>query len=91
MKKKSIVTHITPVGGNIFLDLGFPQAEAEALLAESKESIRLKQLEQVNKTKKSYWQDDGPLTDAQLTHLKALAKATPPKGKLVTISKLFSR
>lgn len=27
--------HITPTEGNIFLDLGFPPAEAEALKAES--------------------------------------------------------
>lgn len=29
------VTHITPAGGNIFLDLGFKPEEAEALLKES--------------------------------------------------------
>lgn len=28
-------THITPAGGNIFLDLGFKPEEAEALLKES--------------------------------------------------------
>ena len=30
---------VTPVGGNVFLDLGFPAAEAEALKAESKKIV----------------------------------------------------
>lgn len=33
------ITHITPVGGNIFLDLGFPPEEAERLKAESDHRI----------------------------------------------------
>ena len=32
-------SHITPVGGNIFTDLGFPPEEAAVLLAESKKEI----------------------------------------------------
>ena len=35
MSSKSIITHITPVGGNIFADLGFEPKEAAALKAES--------------------------------------------------------
>ena len=35
----TVITHITPVGGNIFADLGFPPAEAAALLAESDRMI----------------------------------------------------
>ncbi len=72
------------------MDLGFPPDEAETLLAESKESIRLKQLEQANKTKKSNAPDDGPLLPEQLSQIKAHAKATPLKGKLVVRSKLFT-
>lgn len=34
-KSKSNITHITPVGGNIFADLGFEPKEAAALKAES--------------------------------------------------------
>jgi len=34
-KLKSDITHITPVGGNIFADLGFEPKEAAALKAES--------------------------------------------------------
>ncbi len=88
MKKKTIIGHITPVGGNVFSDLGFPPAEAEALLAESKESIRLKQ-RQANEPGKAYEEDDGPLSQAQLRHLKALADAYPRKGKLTVVSELF--
>ncbi len=35
-------THITPVGGNVFLDLGFPPEQAAALLAESERIIAQK-------------------------------------------------
>lgn len=35
MKTESIITHITPVGGNLFVDLGFDEDEAEDLLAET--------------------------------------------------------
>lgn len=31
--------HVTPVGGNVFVDLGFPPDEAAQLLAESKAKI----------------------------------------------------
>ena len=35
MSSKSIITHITPVGGNVFADLGFEPDEATKLLAET--------------------------------------------------------
>jgi len=35
MRSESIITHMTPVGGNIFVDLGFDADEAEELLAET--------------------------------------------------------
>ena len=35
MKSESIITHVTPVGGNIFADLGFEPDEAARLLAET--------------------------------------------------------
>ncbi len=31
----SIITHVTPVGGNVFADLGFEPEEAARLLAEA--------------------------------------------------------
>lgn len=37
----SFVEHITPVGGNIFADLGFPPEEAENLLVRSKLMIEI--------------------------------------------------
>lgn len=33
------ITHITPAGGNVFLDLGFPPEEATELKAESQHRI----------------------------------------------------
>ncbi|MEW6057972.1 MAG: hypothetical protein AB1540_15295 [Bdellovibrionota bacterium] len=35
MSSKPIIKHITPAGGNVFADLGFPPEEAAALKAES--------------------------------------------------------
>ena len=35
MSSESIITHVTPVGGNIFADLGFEPEEAAKLLAET--------------------------------------------------------
>ena len=35
MSSESIITHVTPVGGNIFADLGFEPNEAARLLAET--------------------------------------------------------
>ena len=35
MSSKSIIRHITPAGGNVFSDLGFPPEEAAALKAKS--------------------------------------------------------
>lgn len=59
--KKEGIGHITPVGGNVFLDLGFPPDEATALLAESKELIRLEILAQSKKSDKSHGSEDGHL------------------------------
>jgi hypothetical protein len=42
MDGKSIITHITPVGGNIFLDLGFGPEEAAALKADADADLLLK-------------------------------------------------
>lgn len=39
-KRSTDVGHITPVGANLFEDLGFPAEEAAVLLAESNDEIR---------------------------------------------------
>ena len=39
LEEHQVITHVTPAGANIFLDLGFPPNEAEALLAESDRQI----------------------------------------------------
>lgn len=46
MKKRieTKCTHVTPVGGNVFLDLGFPLEEAAALKAESDKLIKSQQV-----------------------------------------------
>jgi predicted XRE-type DNA-binding protein len=43
MNTEKIITHITPVGGNVFADLGFEPEEAAELLAESRRIISEKQ------------------------------------------------
>lgn len=35
MSSESIITHVTPVGGNVFADLGFEAEEAAKLLSET--------------------------------------------------------
>ena len=42
MTSESIITHVTPVGGNVFADLGFGPAEAAQLLAETDAIISAK-------------------------------------------------
>ena len=42
MTSESIITHITPVDGNVFADLGFPQDEAARILAETDAIITAK-------------------------------------------------
>jgi predicted XRE-type DNA-binding protein len=37
--KSTFIEHVTPVGGNVFADLGFPPEEAAALHAESQRQI----------------------------------------------------
>ena len=39
MNSESIITHVTPVNGNIFADLGFEPEEAERLLAQTDKII----------------------------------------------------
>ena len=46
--RKHLCGHLTPADGNVFLDLGFPPDEAEAMLAEADREIeeerRIKQI-----------------------------------------------
>lgn len=39
LEEHQVISHVTPAGANIFLDLGFPPNEAEELLAESDRQI----------------------------------------------------
>lgn len=39
ISSRSIIEHTTPVGGNVFADLGFPPEEAARLLAETDKDI----------------------------------------------------
>ena len=57
--------HITPVGGNIFADLGFDTAEASALQAKSKKIISEKlAIKEQLMTEISAWIDDKKLKQA---------------------------
>jgi len=42
MNIETELTHVTPVGGNVFVDLGFEPEEAAALQAEAQKIIREK-------------------------------------------------
>ena len=59
-------THVTPVGGNVFVDLGFAPAEAVALQAESdqiraqKQALKLSLLDELVR-----WLAETPLTPAE--------------------------
>ena len=44
MNSESIIGHVTPVGRNIFIDLGFEPEEAATLLAEAEAAISEKQV-----------------------------------------------
>lgn len=69
-QKKTVKTtsgHITPVGGNIFADLGFAPEEAAALQAESKRII----LEKRNALLK---QQERPLEADDLQRIAALSR-----------------
>lgn len=39
MKRTKIIGHVTPVGGNVFRDLGFPPHKARMMLAASNREI----------------------------------------------------
>lgn len=88
MKKRGAISNMPDVGHIGPSNPGFPTGEAEALLAESKKAIKLKQ-RQANESEKAYEEDDGPLSEAQWSHLKALADAYPRMGKLTVVSELF--
>lgn len=78
--KKSIIGHVTPADGNVFLDLGFPPDVASAMLAESNESIRLKMLA---KSKKP---GDGLSSEQLLGQVQTTA--AKPKGRVRAKPKL---
>ncbi|MBU3624573.1 helix-turn-helix domain-containing protein [Polynucleobacter sp. AP-Latsch-80-C2] len=62
MKRTNKAAHITPVGGNIFLDLGFSQKEATTLQARSKKIISEKiAIKESLMTELSLWIDERQL------------------------------
>lgn len=86
-ERQSVITHITPVGANIFLELGFPPDEAEALLAESDETV-LRLTDDITESfmaqlfaddSPTYEPDDGPLTEAEINQVRA--QAVPKLGR----------
>ena len=62
---KSIIKHVTPANGNVFLDIGFPQEEAAALLADSTRIIAEKvAIKESLMTELSLWIDKKKLKQA---------------------------
>lgn len=84
--KKSIIGHVTPADGNVFLDLGFPPDVAAAMLAESNESIRLKMLAKSKKPGGSYKPGGGPSSEQLLGQVQTTA--AKPKGRVRAKPKL---
>ena len=68
---ESKTTHITPVGGNIFLDLGFPPDEAAKLKADSDMLIKTK-LALANSV--SEWIDEKQLKQEQAAEILGISR-----------------
>ena len=74
MSSKSIITHITPVGGNVFADLGFQPEEAAALKAESQRVISEK-LAKTLAAMPNVGTDEDFVRDQEVTRLKGMVPA----------------
>lgn len=60
--KEKIIGHITPVGGNVFADLGFPPEQAKKMLEESHREIDAKiALKKALMTEVSNWMSENNL------------------------------
>ena len=69
-------SHITPAGGNIFLDLGFSKEEAERLLAESDRIIDQKlAIKQQLMTEISLWMAENNLKQVEAADILKVTRA----------------
>jgi predicted XRE-type DNA-binding protein len=67
--------HVTPVGGNVFADLGFEPKEAAALQANSKRIISEKlAIKERLMTEISVWIDDKKLKQAEAAELLGVSR-----------------
>lgn len=75
MTTKSIIKHVTPATGNVFLDLGFPQEEAAALMDDSNRIIagRLA-VKEFLMTELSQWIDKENLTEADAAQILGVTR-----------------
>ena len=75
MKIAGKTTHITPVGGNVFADLGFPPEEAAALQAESRRIIAEKKaIKEKLATEISAWISDQKMKQADAAEILGVTR-----------------
>jgi len=75
MTTKSIIKHVTRGSGNVFLDLGFPQDEAAALLADSNRIIAEKlAIKEALMTELSQWIDEKKLKQADAAQILGVTR-----------------
>lgn len=61
MKRRKIIGHVTPVGGNVFRDLGFPAYQARKMLNKSNREIEKRlQAQALRGDKSSQTTEDSP-------------------------------
>ena len=75
MTTKSIIKHVTPANGNVFLDLGFPPEEAAALMADSNRIIAEKlAIKESLMTELSQWIDKKNLKQADAAQILGVTR-----------------
>ena len=75
MSNETKSMHITPVGGNVFADLGFEPEEAAALQAESKRIIAEKlAIKESLMTELAEWIDENKLKQAEAAQILGVTR-----------------
>ncbi len=75
MKRNTKSMHITPVGGNVFADLGFDENEAAALKAESNRIISEKlAIKELLMSELAVWMDERQLKQADAAQILGVTR-----------------
>jgi predicted XRE-type DNA-binding protein len=75
MRNDPIIEHVTPVGGNIFADLGFEPEEAARLLAEADQAISEKlAIKESLMTELAGWIDEKRLKQAEAADILGVTR-----------------